>query len=106
MNANADAELLEADITQSVEMSEYAIALQHAIEAYCRGEQITGDTFARCPHHAKKLNSCALAAAINAELLEALKLATRQNSFDMLMTGEELRKCEAAIARATQEAQK
>jgi hypothetical protein len=35
------------------------------------------------------------------ELLEALRLAVRQNSHDMLMTGEELRKCEAAIAKAT-----
>lgn len=34
------------------------------------------------------------------ELLEALKLAVRQNQCDMLMTGEELRKCEAAIAKA------
>ena len=33
------------------------------------------------------------------ELLEALKLAVRQNSHDMLMTGEELRQCEAAIAK-------
>ena len=38
--------------------------------------------------------------SVNLELLEALKLATKQNSFDMLMTGEELRKCEAAIAHA------
>ncbi len=38
--------------------------------------------------------------SVNAELLEALKLAVRQNSHDMLMTGEELRKCEAAIAKA------
>ena len=35
------------------------------------------------------------------ELLEALKLAVRQNSHDMVMTGEELRKCEAAISKAT-----
>jgi hypothetical protein len=35
------------------------------------------------------------------DLLEALQLAVRQNSHDMLMTGEELRKCEAAIAKAT-----
>jgi hypothetical protein len=35
------------------------------------------------------------------ELFEALQLAVRQNSHDMLMTGEELRKCEAAIAQAT-----
>ena len=34
------------------------------------------------------------------ELLEALKFAVRQNSHDMLMTGEELRKCEEAIAKA------
>jgi hypothetical protein len=39
--------------------------------------------------------------AANAELLESLRLAVRQNSHDMLMTGEELRKCEAAIAKAT-----
>ena len=35
------------------------------------------------------------------ELLEALKLAVRQSSHDMLMTGEELRKCDAAIDKAT-----
>jgi hypothetical protein len=34
------------------------------------------------------------------ELLAALQLAVRQNGHDMLMTGEELRKCEAAIAKA------
>lgn len=34
------------------------------------------------------------------ELLAALKMAVRQNSHDMLMTGEELRACEAAIAKA------
>ena len=38
--------------------------------------------------------------ALNQELLEALKLAVRQNSHDMLMTGEELRQCSAAIAKA------
>lgn len=37
---------------------------------------------------------------VNAELLEALELAVRQNSHDMIMTGDELRKCEAAIAKA------
>ncbi|MDP9992011.1 hypothetical protein J2W28_001039 [Variovorax boronicumulans] len=35
------------------------------------------------------------------ELLVALQLAVRQNGCDMLMTGEELRQCEAAIAKAT-----
>jgi hypothetical protein len=34
-----------------------------------------------------------------AELIEALKLAVRQNSHDMQMTGDELRQCEAALAR-------
>jgi len=42
--------------------------------------------------------------AVNAELLEALKVAFIQNEHDMLMTGEELRKCSAAIARATAQA--
>lgn len=32
------------------------------------------------------------------KVLDALKLAVRQNGHDMLMTGEELRKCDAAIA--------
>jgi len=34
------------------------------------------------------------------DLLEALKLAVRQNDHDMLMNGEELRVCRAAIAKA------
>jgi hypothetical protein len=42
-------------------------------------------------------------AAAAPELLEALKLAVRQNSHDMQLTGEELRRCEAAIAKATGE---
>ena len=37
---------------------------------------------------------------ITKELLDALKMATLQNQLDMLMTGEELRKCESAIAKA------
>ena len=37
---------------------------------------------------------------ITKELLKALKMATLQNQLDMLMTGEELRKCESAIAKA------
>ncbi len=37
---------------------------------------------------------------ITKELLEALKMATLQNRLDMLMTGEEVRKCESAIAKA------
>jgi hypothetical protein len=34
------------------------------------------------------------------DLLEALELAVRQNRHDMMMTGEELRTCEAALAKA------
>ena len=37
------------------------------------------------------------------ELVEALKLAVRQNEHDMLMTGEELRTCTAVLAKFTQE---
>ena len=39
-------------------------------------------------------------AQVNQQLLEALKLAVKQNEHDMLMTGDELRKCSAAIAAA------
>ena len=49
--------------------------------------------------HYNKADAHLIAAA--PDLLEALKLAVRQNNHDMLMTGEELRKCEAAIAKAT-----
>ena len=38
--------------------------------------------------------------AITKELLDALKMATLQNQLDLLMTGDELRKCESAIAKA------
>ena len=37
------------------------------------------------------------------ELLKALLMAVRQNSHDMLLTGEELRLCEATITKATGE---
>jgi hypothetical protein len=40
---------------------------------------------------------------VNAVLVEALKLAVRQNSHDMVMTGEELRKCESALSQAAQQ---
>jgi len=36
-------------------------------------------------------------------LLEALEMAVRQNEHDMLMTGEELRKCTAVIRAAKEE---
>ena len=34
-------------------------------------------------------------------LTEALRIAVRQNSHDMLMTGDELRRCEAALEEST-----
>jgi hypothetical protein len=39
--------------------------------------------------------------AENEALRGELKMAVRQNEHDMLMTGEELRACEAAIFKAT-----
>lgn len=44
--------------------------------------------------------SFAAAAAPNAALVAALKMALRQNECDMVMTGEECRKCSAALAQA------
>ena len=43
---------------------------------------------------------------VNQELLEAVKLAVGQNDHDMLMTGEELRVCRAAIAKAERKDEK
>jgi len=42
--------------------------------------------------------------SVNAQLLEALELAVLQSEHDMLMTGEELRICRAAIKAAKGEA--
>lgn len=47
---------------------------------------------------AVRANARLMAAA--PELLAALRLAVLQNSHDMLMTGEEIRFCESAIAKA------
>ena len=79
---------------------------------YRRVEQVEqfGDVVASvCIRHSANhtLDACgdanARLIAAAPDLLEALQLAVRQNSHDMLMTGEELRKCEAAIAKATGE---
>lgn len=51
------------------------------------------------PHEEIAANARLIAAA--PELLKVLRIAVRQNSHDMLMTGEELRSCEAVIAKAT-----
>jgi hypothetical protein len=53
-----------------------------------------GNTAAQAAAELRRLH------ALNGELLEALKLAVRQNDYDMLMTGEELRDAAAAIAKA------
>ena len=47
---------------------------------------------------AREANARLIAAA--PDLLTALRVAVRQNAHDLLMTGEELRTCEAAIAKA------
>ena len=39
----------------AVEQTDYAISLQRAIEAHCRGK--VAET-TECPHHAEKLNEC------------------------------------------------
>jgi molybdopterin-guanine dinucleotide biosynthesis protein A len=51
-----------------------------------------------CAHNDTEANALLIAAA--PDLLSALRLAVRQNEHDMLMTGEELRTCLAAIAKA------
>ena len=48
----------------------------------------------------RRVAACLDAQKQRDELLEALKMATLQNQLDMLMTGEELRKCESAISKA------
>ena len=65
------------------------------------------------PWHEGTVNNLSLAAAelrrlheVNQELLEAVKLAVGQNDHDMLMTGEELRVCRAAIAKAERKDEK
>jgi hypothetical protein len=51
-----------------------------------------------------QLPASAPSVSVDEELLAALKLAVRQNEHDMLLTGEELRQCGAAIQRAMAEA--
>ena len=38
------------------EQTDYAIALQQAIEAHCSGKEVPDEIAALCPHHAAKLN--------------------------------------------------
>jgi hypothetical protein len=68
-----------------------ALRLADALSRNCYDESLTP---LQAAHELRRLQ------AVNQELLEALKLAVRQNEHDMLMTGEELRICDAAIARA------
>lgn len=69
------------------------------------GREFIGDTCAS-KHLDSGDNGEANARLIAAapDLLAALNIAVRQNSHDMQMTGEELRICAAAIAKATGEA--
>jgi hypothetical protein len=63
----------------------------------CGGEFGAGEEgFSSCADHTKGNRM------IDAmkQAVEALELAVRQNSHDMVMTGDELRTCEAALAKA------
>jgi hypothetical protein len=58
----------------------------------------------RMNSHSKAAAELRRLEAVNAQLLEALELAVLQSEHDMLMTGEELRICRAAIKAAKGEA--
>ena len=47
---------LAAAIKQRDEARDYSIALQRAIEHYCRGVAVPPEIAANCPHHAQMLN--------------------------------------------------
>ena len=77
------------EVTESTE-SEYVMVIgANGAGLFCENEA----------HPGAREDAHLIAAA--PELLEALEIAVRQNSHDMQMTGEELRQCEAAIAKAT-----
>jgi hypothetical protein len=71
-----------------------ALRLADAIEAPFTSEWMKGITLDHFAAELRRLHT------LNQELVEALELAVRQNSHDMVMTGEELRTCEAALAKA------
>ena len=51
-------ENLERQTKIAREQTDYSIALQHAIEAHCRDEDVPGSVDNECPHHAAKLDAC------------------------------------------------
>lgn len=75
----------------------------HSTRQACAEQCMAGMYMKSYQEDAVLLNARAVAderlRAAAPELLEALRIAVRQNSHDMLMTGEELRLCEAAIAK-------
>ena len=74
-----------------------SLRLANALESGYVFDLSVGKLLNQCASELRRLHE------VNQELLEALELAVRQNSHDMLMTGEELRQCESAIAKATGE---
>ena len=53
------------------------------------------------PHEASEAIDAAVGMIERMEKMEAaLRIAVRQNSHDMLMTGDELRRCEAALEKS------
>lgn len=72
-------------------------ALRDEFERLKRTVALQEQTYLK--HHGGSWGKCKYQAERDA-LLAALKIAVRQNEHDMLMTGEELRQCRAAIAKA------
>ena len=66
-------------------------------ERVCSPHSTLPDSIKKFGPHKQDLIANARLIAAAPDLLEALKLAVRQNEHDMLMTGEELRQCRAAI---------
>ena len=69
-------------------------------ERVCSPHSTLPDSIKKFGPHKQDLIANARLIAAAPDLLEALKLAVRQNEHDMLMTGEECRQCRAAIAKA------
>ena len=88
--------MLNHSLNQASRIVELETQLKdHSAQAFSIGE-----TYANALSRIAELEAQLAAASAPAEtdkLREALKLAVRQNSCDMLMTGEEIRKCEAAL---------
>lgn len=85
--------MMDHSLNQASRIAELERQLQdHSAQAFSIGE-----TYANALSRIAELEAQIAVKADTDKLREALKLAVRQNSCDMLMTGEEIRKCEAAL---------